>query len=467
MFTSWASRLSLCAMMLVLLVSACGAPVSSTGESPSLTLPQSPTVKQTDTPPGVEKVPESMDIKIMQSKLPRDNSPEVPEEDQLALVLGNSEFAFDFYHAVSGEDGNLFFSPHSLSTVLAMTYAGANGDTASQMASTLHFYLPQEDLHPAFNALDLTLVGGELEDGDTQAPDIFQLSMTNSLWGQRDYPFLPAFLDILALNYGAGLRLVDFVSAPEAARQEINFWVEEQTQEKIKDLVPPGAINSLTTLVLANAVYFKADWQHPFSPDLTQPGEFYPLEGAPIQTPMMALSQAMPLAYSEGPGYQAVELPYVGDRITMLVLVPDQGKFTKFEAGLVGSQIIALEEGLVPTRMKLSMPKFSFESGYSIADTLAGIGMVDAFDARAADFSGMDGTRSLFISDVFHKAFVAVDEKGTEAAAATAVIMGKTALMQPELELIIDRPFIFLIRDKVTGAILFMGRVSSPVAESG
>lgn len=464
----WFDKLCLTALVAALYFSGCSTPTSRLEPSPSQIPELKPSLSVSEPAGGQEMNPGKSDQKVLQSNISRDTSPVVVFEDLDNLVDGNSAFAFDFYQVVCREEGNLFFSPHSLSTALVMTYAGAEGNTASQMANTLHFNLPPQRLHPAFNALDLALVNHDIEAEGSEVPqDVFQLKIANSLWGQQDYPFLPDFLDTLALNYGAGLLLVDFLNAPEPARKEINHWVEKQTQEKIKDLVPPGAINAATTLVLANAIYFKADWLYPFSPEITQPANFYPLDGSPVEIPMMAFSQPVSLPYYKDDGYQAVEMPYRGNQVSMLVFVPDQGEFARFEAALDELFVDSLDHKLASTHLMLSLPKFSFDSGYSLAEVLAGMGMADAFHPGKADFSGMDGTRLLFISDVFHKAFVAVDEKGTEAAAATAVIVGRTALMEPEVVLVVDRPFIFLIRDKETGAILFIGRVVSPSAAVG
>jgi serpin B len=398
--------------------------------------------------------------KVLESDLQRDSAPQVPAEDAAELAAGNRAFAFDFYQAVCDQGGNLFFSPHSLSVALAMTYAGARSSTEAQMAETLHYSLPQERLHPAFNALDLELASRGAGGDKEEQP--FELSIANSLWGQRDYAFLPEFLDLLALNYGAGLRLSDFAGAPEAARNEINRWVEKETQGKIEDLIPEGAIDTFTRLVLANAIYFKADWLKPFEASETQDMPFYLLDGSQVQTPMMAHDGAETFPYAAGEGFQAVELPYVGEEIAMLVVVPDTGSFPAFEAGLDAERFVAIQAQMQPTELILRFPKFQFESEFALSDRLAGMGMPDAFTPGAADFSGMDGTQQLFIQDVFHKAFVAVDEKGTEAAAATAVIMGLMAMMPPDVQLTVDRPFIFAIVDKPTGSILFLGRVLNP-----
>ena len=395
---------------------------------------------------------------VLESQVQRDLDPQVTDGEMLNLVIGNNAFAMDFYQQVSQEDGNLFFSPYSLSIALAMTYAGASGETEQQMAQALHFDLPRETLHQAFNALDLDLssrASGTEDLGDAQA---FQLNIANALWGQRGYPFLAQFIDQLALNYGAGLRLVDFAQASEEARLEINQWVEEQTQGKIKDLIPEGIPLEMTRLVLTNAIYFKADWQFPFTKEATTQQPFNLLDGSQEQVEMMSQSDPRPLNYLAGDGFQAVEFPYVGDEVAMLLLVPDTGQYVEFEKSFDSVRLDEIVAQLKEERVSLHMPKFSFTKEITANEVLQALGMRDAFLPVSADFSGMDGTRDLFIQYVLHKAFVAVDEKGTEAAAATAVMMGKSAIMEPAVRLIIDRPFIFLIRDKVSGSILFVGR---------
>jgi len=389
---------------------------------------------------------------VIQSKAQREGAPNVAPADVEALVAGNSAFAFDLYQALADEGGNLFFSPFSISAALAMTYAGARGETEQQMAHTLHFALPQERLHSAFNALDAALVGRD------QGED-FQLRIANALWGQTGYSFLEAFLDALAVNYGAGLRLLDFAADPEGARQAINDWVSEQTEERIKDLIPQGGVDAATRLVLANAIYFFGEWANPFDASRTRDGVFHTLDGREAQVPMMRMPEPEALPYLGGDGYQVVELPYQGEEISMLILAPDEGRFKEFQAGLDARFAQTVVEGLAPRRVDLTLPKFSYESEFSLARRLAAMGVPDAFGA--ADFSGMDGSQNLFISDVFHKTFVAVDEAGTEAAAATAVVV-VGSLPMVDVTLTIDRPFVFLIRDRETGSILFLGRVVAP-----
>lgn len=395
---------------------------------------------------------------LLMSDKPRETSPDVGEADLALLIDGNTAFAFDLYRALREKDGNLFYSPHSISVALAMTYAGARGETAEQMADTLKFLLEQDRLHPAFNWLDVELAsrgeGAEGKDGEG-----FRLNIVNAIWGQKDYSFLTEFLDVLAENYGAGLRILDFMTEPEKSRVTINEWVSDQTEDRIKDLIPQGAIDALTRLVLTNAIYFNAAWAYPFDKDVTANGLFYLLDGGQVTVPMMRQTEAF--GYTEGEGYQAVELLYDGDELSMVVLLPASGDLQAFEEGLQAQKVSEIISGLQPSQVALTMPKFEFDSEFSLKDTLTEMGMPIAFSG-AADFSGMTGARDLLISEVLHKAFVSVDEAGTEAAAATAVIMRETAMPDQPIEVTIDRPFIFLIRDIETGAILFVGRVMNP-----
>jgi serpin B len=342
-----------------------------------------------------------------------------------------------------------------------MTYAGARSETAAQMANTLHFTLSPDSLHPAFNSLDLELArrgeGAKGKDGKG-----FRLNIVNAIWGQNGYKFLPAFLDVLAENYGAGLRLLDFGQAPEESRLTINNWVSDQTEGKIKDLIPRGEIGPLTRLVLTNAIYFNAAWRLPFSKDRTADGPFYLLDGSKVTVPMMQQSES--LRYAAGPGYQAVELPYDGQQLAMLILLPGAGQLAAFEGSLNAEQVEAIGRGLAPKQVALTMPRFKYESSFKLNETLRAMGMADAFTPKVADFSGMDGTHDLFIGAVLHKAFVAVDEAGTEAAAATAVVMKLMSSPVSPVQVTVDRPFVFLIRDLETGAILFVGRVVNPGA---
>jgi serpin B len=397
---------------------------------------------------------------IAQSEKQRATSPNVSASDLADLVNGNSGFAFDLYQFLREQEGNLFYSPYSISLALAMTYAGARGETQAQMADTLHFALSQERLHPAFNGLDIELARrGEGAQGKDEKG--FRLNIVNAIWGQEGFEFLPQFLDALAENYGAGLRLLDFALASEEARVTINDWVSDQTEGRIEDLIPQGVIDRLTRLVLTNAIYFNAAWLYPFQEQWTQDGTFHLLDGGEVTVPMMPQTESF--RYAEGEEYQAVELPYDGRELSMVILLPRDGRFDEFQSS-VGSELAGGILGdLGQKQVALTMPRFEFESDFSLAKALMAMGMPLAFTGDA-DFSGMTGSRHLFISDVIHKAFVSLDEAGTEAAAATAVAMKLMAVPEEPVEVTVDRPFIFLIRDIETGTILFVGRVVDPRA---
>ena len=395
----------------------------------------------------------------VRSEKPRESTPSLPSGDLEELVDGNNAFAFDLYHqAIDGQE-NLFYSPYSISIALAMTYTGARGDTESQMATAMHYNLSQDALHPAFNFVDQELnsrgEGAQGKDGEG-----FRLNVVNAIWGQKDYSFLQEYLDTLAMNYGAGLRVLDFENAAEESRLTINGWVEDQTEERIKDLIPQGGINSMTRLVLTNAVYFNAAWASQFEESMTSPGDFHLLDGGSVQVPMMRQMEGF--RYAEMDGFKAVELPYDGFELSMVLLVPDGGRFEEVEQVLDSALVDGAIGALQSTEVMLTMPRFKLESSLGLNQALVALGMTDAFAPGAADFSGMDGSKDLFIADVIHKSFVEVDEAGTEAAAATAVVMEATSAPMQPVELNVDRPFIFLIRDIETGTTLFVGRVMDP-----
>lgn len=405
-----------------------------------------------DTPEHVQS-----DLDFLQSERIRNISPYVEDNELDELVIGNTTFALDLYRALCNEDINLFYSPYSISLALAMTYAGARNETEIQIKNTLHFTLPQERLHPTFNALDLEL-SSTGESANDQDGKEFRLNITNSLWGQKDYSFLTDFLDVIAENYGAGLRLVDFIKNPEQCRLIINDWVSDQTESKIEDLIPFGEITDLTRLVLVNAIYFNAAWKNCFQEEFTRNDIFYTLDGNQIIVPMMSMTSDF--GYSEGENYQAIELLYYGEESSMVIILPSVGHFKDFESSLDTNKLTTIIEDLEQRRIQLSMPKFTYTSDtISIKDVLSQMGMPNAFVYGLADFSGMDGTYNLFISNVLHKAFISVNEAGTEAAAATAVIIGYGSL-PPQVT--INRPFIFFIRDINTNTILFVGRIINP-----
>ncbi len=401
------------------------------------------------------------------SKKPR-AAAQVSDQDRSALAAGNTAFALDLYHRLASADQNMFYSPYSISLALAMAYAGARGNTAKQMAGALHFTLPADQLHPAFNSLDQELatrkeLPGQGTGGKGADSKGFRLNIVNDIWGQQGHTFQPAFLDLLAMDYGSGLREIDFQHDAEGARKTINDYIAQKTEQRIKDLIPQGAIDPLTRMVLTNAIYFNAAWMYPFDKDLTKTAPFTRLDGSKVDVSMMRLPATEQLMYAAGDGYQAIALPYENQNLSMLLLVPDQGRFADFESRMDAAALANILGQMKVTPAKVLMPGFKTESSFSLAKELSGMGMADAFSPGQADFSGMDGTRDLAISDVVHKAFVKVDESGTEAAAATAVMM-PAAAMNPEnpVTLTIDRPFIFMIRDEPTNTILFIGKLLDP-----
>ncbi|PVV82721.1 serpin family protein [Dehalogenimonas alkenigignens] len=384
--------------------------------------------------------------------------PSAPATDVSELVAGNTEFALALYQLLKAEDGNIFYSPYSISAALAMTYGGARGETERQMADTLRFTLGQSRLHAAFNALDTALNSrGQGAKGKDDEP--FVLKVVNALWGQRDFKFETSYLDLLAENYGAGLRLVDFIKDTENSRQTINNWVAKETEQRIKDLLPQGSVNDLTRLVLTNAVYFNGGWLNPFSEDATRGGAFNLLDGRKVIVPMMFQSSGM--GYAVGEGYQAVELKYDGGELSMVIILPAEGAFGAFENSLGSAKLASILAALKNNTVNLTMPKFEFDSEFGLKETLAALGMPVAF-SDSADFSGMTGRRDLQIQDVVHKSFISVDEAGTEAAAATGVVVGTTSVPLDPATVTLDRPFIFLIRDIASGALIFTGRVVDP-----
>ena len=402
-------------------------------------------------PAAVETVVKAEKVRSEKPRLPADPS---AADFVAALVASNTEFALDLYGALFKEDENLFLSPHSLGVALVMTYAGARGETERQMAEALHFDLPQGELHGAFNALDQALASRGQDE-----PQAAQLRGVNALWGQEGGTFLAPFLDTLAENYGAGINLVDFRQA-EAAREQINNWGSEQTESRIDELLPAGALDSATALVLTNAAHFEAAWLVKFAEDATHDAAFALADGGQVTVPTM--EQVANLGYAELPGMQVVELPYAGGELSMVILLPDEGNFEAFAQGLDAGQLASLLNELAPTNLRLALPRFRYEAGFELRNTLTDLGMVDAFDDQA-DFSGIDGSHELFVEQVYHQAFVEVDEAGTEATAASAVTMARKGALQAEQEMRVERPFLFVIRDIETNAILFIGHVVNPL----
>jgi serpin B len=412
------------------------------------------------TPPDPTVPPDG--VTIARSALARDTAPTVSDEDLATFRRDGAARTFDLYHAISADEpGNLAFSPHSIASALAMTWAGARGDTADELGNLLHFTLPEATQHAAFNATDLALASrGEGASGKDGQP--FRLRVVNAAWAEATWTFLPAYLDLIAVNYGAGIFLVDFLTAHEAARATINAWIAEVTEDRIKDLLPEGSVSPNTRLVLTNAVYFNASWATQFDPDLTTDAPFFRADASQVSAPMMRMTDSFRFAAEDG--WTAVELPYDGEEVAMLLVTTD-GDFAAFDAGLDVSTLDAIDAALTRTEVALRMPRFEFRTTADLVPPLRALGIETLFTPGVADLSGLDGTRDLYVSGVLHEAFISLDETGTEAAAATAVIIGTTSAPPPPVPANFDKPFVWFIRDVPTGTILFAGRVTDPTAD--
>ncbi len=380
----------------------------------------------------------------------------VSKEDQGELVRGNNAFAVDLLGQLREQNGNLFFSPASISTALGMAYAGASGDTAAEMRKALHFTLPPERLHPAM---------GRLLDGLNAQHTGYQLRVADALWGQQTLKFLPSFLSLTKADYAAGFHAVDFATAPENVRQTINQWIEQQTEDKIKDLLPAGSVTGGTRLVLTNAIYFKADWKTLFKKTETKDEDFHVSASASVHVPLMHRQGSFD--YLDGGTFQALAIPYTNAEMSMIVLLPkDRDGLGALEKSLTPA---VLEEALgklhFAPQVILTLPKFKTTQEIQLNQALSALGMRQAFESTAADFSAMTGRRDLWISAAIHKAYIDVNEEGTEAAAATGTVMLSMAAPARRPEPIIfraDHPFLYLIRDNQSGGILFMGRLADP-----
>jgi serpin B len=399
-------------------------------------------------------------ITVAKSELSRDSDPQVSDAERATLAQNDLSFAADLYARLAGEEGNLFLSPHSISTALAMAYAGTKGTTASEMAETLHYTLPAERLHPAFNRLALDLESRADSKSSETEGQLFQLRIANALFGQVGLGFETPFLDTLAVNYGAGMSLVDFSDEPKA-RGIINDWVAENTDDKIPELIRPGLLSSETGLVLTNAVYFDADWSAPFKKEATFEAAFTKLDQTTATVDMMHQNEDLP--YAKGDGFAALTLPYLGQKVAMTIVLPDEGKYAAVEAGLNAEFFSDLLSSRTTSSVSVALPKWTFDSSFDLSQQLSALGMPTAFSSEA-DFSAMTTEAPLFIGAVVHKAFVAVDEEGTQAAAATAVIAVGSADPVTQITFEANRPFLFFIHDEPTGALLFMGRLVAPSA---
>lgn len=374
-------------------------------------------------------------------------------DDVRAVARGGNAFAFDLYSRLRDRDGNLFFSPASVATALAMTFAGAEGETEREMAKVLHFDLPEDRLHPAYGTL------GRVLDAKNKN---YRLSMANRLWAAANYPLRPEYLSLTREAYGAELAPLDFART-EQARRTINGWVEGRTNDRIQDLIPPNVLGPDTRLVLTNAIYFKGNWADEFAKDATSDEPFRLAGGGEVTAPLMR--QTDDFRYGEADGLQLVELPYAGRDLSMLMLLPREVGLETLEESLTVENVEAWSAGMGVREVDLALPRFKTTSQFLLGDTLAAMGMPLAF-SDDADLSGISSAEALKISEAIHKAFVEVNEQGTEAGAATAVVVAPTAAPAeetvPPVVFRADRPFVFLIRDHRTGAVLFLGRVADP-----
>jgi serpin B len=383
---------------------------------------------------------------------------QVPEEQLSTVVEAVNQFAFDLYQRLRAEDRNLCFSPASISTALAMTYAGAAEKTEAEIAKTLHFEMPKRQLDDGMRVLLASWKTTDKKQG-------FRLDVANRLWGEEGYGFRSEFLRDTRTVYGAELGRLDFSSQAEEARQTINRWVEDHTGQRITNLISSSEQLSGARLVLTNAVYFKGEWHKPFYKHGTENEDFHVSVDQKLKIQMMHAQDQF--NYAAVDGLQLVQLPYGDGSLSMVVLLPDTvAGLSQLEEQLSPANLRKWTDSLVNHEVNVSLPKFKTTTEMKMGNILKSMGMVSAFDGATADFSGMTGAKDLFISDVIHKAFVEVNEEGTEAAAATAVVMVEcsASFEKPQKPLLFNanHPFVFLIRDDRTGAILFLGRILDP-----
>ena len=411
-----------------------------------------------------------MSIIVSTNSLAMNNTAEKENMSTKIIVNGNNEFALRLFAKLQSTKGNLFFSPYSISTALAMTFAGARGQTESQMAEVLHFPVSANQRMDSTSksmldrqqfAADFGKIIKDLNNRGQKGA--YTLTVANALWGQKGYEFLKEFQELIEKSYDGRLNEADFVRAAEAAHKTINDWVEKKTNGKIKNLISQGVLNSMTRLVLTNAIYFKGNWASQFKVDRTKDAPFTLTDGQKIDVPMM--NQKAEFGYMETDDFQALEMPYVDQELSMVILLPKKfDALGEFEITFIQDNLTQWLTKIHKREVVVFVPKFKMTSQFSLASVLQSMGMTDAFSSDA-NFSGMDGKRDLFISAVIHKAYVEVNEEGTEAAAATGVVMRLTSVgPTPTPVFRADHPFLFLIRDNLTGSILFIGRVANPKA---
>jgi serpin B len=440
------------AMALVVIVAACSPAAQSTAER---TNTPSQTAGSATQPPFAD-IAGITDVHSSAGRLPL-NAATQAQLDQ--VVAADTDFALRLYHQIVASDqSDVFLSPYSISTALSMVYAGARGDTAAQMADVLGIGADATAWHAARNRLDLSIA--DTSDVRPSEGDAVPLTLepTNTMFGQGGYPFKNDFLDTLAENYGAGMQALDIASDPEAARIAINKWVADRTRDRIEELLKRGVIDEYTVAVLVNAIYFKANWLYQFDPGQTSPEPFHLLDGSTRDVPTMHLAGPK-MDFASGDGWSAIRLRYWG--ASMFVIVPDEGAFADVESRLDTFFLSALGTDMSERATTLSLPRWDTDFQLDLVDALKSLGMADVFDEHKADLTGIADVDQLWISHVVHQANVTVDEKGTEAAAATAAVVERESAARP-VNLTVDRPFIYLIQDDASGEILFLGRVLEP-----
>ena len=394
-----------------------------------------------------EADPPTIDSAVQPVRILTAPSRELSAEER-ALVAGNTRFAFDLYRNLHQEGENLFFSPYGVSLALAMVYTGSHGATEEQIAGVLHFELAPHDLILVFGGLYSRLLG--------QGTGSFQLRLANSLWWQEGFELRQVFSDTLRKRLGATVKPLDFSTIPDRAVGTINGWASRETGGQIKELLPRGSLTPLTRLLVANAITFRATWQTRFNADYTHDGTFNLLDGHQVTVPMM--NQIDQFAYTRTGGAQAVELPYVGERFSMVILLPTRGQFEDFADSLNADLATEILENLSVQMVQIYMPRFEFRTSLELSDALEALGMTDAFILGRADFREMTPDREFFLEDVYHQTLISVDENGTYAVAATAAEM-----VGPDVPTVrLNRPFLFLIRDIESDTILFLGQVMDP-----
>lgn len=445
--------------LLLLAVPACPGGGAETGETGTETDTGGMT---TDDPPtGGPSLEEEPPGEVVKSDKPRNTMPDISADELAAMAADERAFALSLIAALPVTAGNRAVSPTSIRLAFGQTYAGARTISKSEIETALKFGPDPEKTHAGFNHVDLELEARNLpSSGENDGDDSVVLTLVNQVFGRPSVTWEPAFLGELAESYGAAMHLLDFTDS-EPSRMAINQWVNDVTQDKIPELLPFGAISVETTTVLINALYLKAPWNAAFE-GVNEQGTFNLLDASTTTTAMMSGLQEGARHFI-GAGYEAAEVPLRGDELTMVFIVPEAGTFEQFSGALDGPALGEIFDALVPTSLNVTIPRFKFFSDVPLNDPLKALGLVSSFELGLADFSGMSPAgKDWAISGVYHNVFISVDEKGVEAAAATAVVIFDSGGPGPEASFIADRPFLFAIRDRGTDSLLFFGSVVDP-----